>query len=158
VHTSFLISVVPVVILSSNAALPATVITVYICLSSLPHANLRWTFGPLGRWVVSPACHRLHHATEGRIDVNLGTVFTFWDVLTGRAVFPERGADPIATGLVGRPVPVEQGDRPGGGLAVLGVQLVEPFVKPSSSVTVAPAWSGPSPAAPPPPRERQSTP
>jgi sterol desaturase/sphingolipid hydroxylase (fatty acid hydroxylase superfamily) len=181
VHTSFLISVVPVVILSSNATLPATVITVYICLSSLPHANLRWTFGPLGRWVVSPAYHRLHHATEGRIDINLGTVFTFWDLLTRRAVFPERGADPIATGLGGRPVPVEQGTRPGGGLGVLGVQLVEPFVKTPPSVAVAPAWSGPRvtgtgpgarirppsptpaptapwPTAPASPRERQSTP
>jgi sterol desaturase/sphingolipid hydroxylase (fatty acid hydroxylase superfamily) len=164
VHTSFLISVVPVFILSSNATLPATVVTVYICLSSLPHANLRWTFGLLGRWMVSPAYHRIHHATEGRIDVNLGTVFTFWDVLTRRAVFPVRGAEPIATGLGGRPVPVEQAGGSGGWLGVLGVQLVEPFAQTSPTVRVAPAWAGPSertapPSAhPPSPTERQSTP
>jgi sterol desaturase/sphingolipid hydroxylase (fatty acid hydroxylase superfamily) len=143
VHTSFLISVVPVVILSSNATLPATVITVYICLGSLPHANLRWTFGPLGRWIVSPAYHRLHHASEGRIDVNLGTVFTFWDVLTRRAVFPVPGAEPIATGLRGRPVPVEQDTRSGGRLGVFGVQLVEPFVTPPGAAASGPAWAGP---------------
>ena len=80
VHTSFLISVIPVVVLSSNATIPATVITVYICLSSLPHANLPWTFGPLGKVIVSPAYHRLHHASKGRIDLNLGSVFTIWDV------------------------------------------------------------------------------
>ena len=34
----------------------------YGCLVTLPHANLRWTFGPLGRVLVSPAFHRLHHA------------------------------------------------------------------------------------------------
>ncbi len=145
VHTSFLISVLPVVVLSSNAALPATVITVYICLSSLPHANLRWTFGPLGRVIVSPAYHRLHHAAEGRIDINLGTLFTFWDVLTRRAVFPVPGAAPIATGLDRRPVPVEQ-DRPRrGALAVLGVQLAEPFLVPTgvAAGAVTPSWAGP---------------
>jgi sterol desaturase/sphingolipid hydroxylase (fatty acid hydroxylase superfamily) len=146
VHTSFLVSVVPVVVLSSNVVLPATAITIYICLSSLPHANLRWTFGPLGRVVVSPAYHRLHHATEGRTDVNLGTVLTLWDVLTHRAAFPVRGAEPNATGLAGRPVPVEQ-DGPGRRtLAVLGAQLSEPFV----AVPFAALRSGSLPPIPPP--------
>jgi sterol desaturase/sphingolipid hydroxylase (fatty acid hydroxylase superfamily) len=129
VHTSFLISVVPVVVLSANVALPATVITVYVCLSSLPHANLRWTFGPLGKLMVSPAYHRLHHASEGRIDVNLGSVLTVWDVLSHRAVFPKRGDPPIETGLHGRLVPVEQSGPVHRPLGVLGVQLIEPFVR-----------------------------
>ena len=148
VHTSFLIALIPVVMLSSTAVIPATVITAYICLSSLPHANLRWTFGPLGRVMVSPAYHRLHHAAEGRIDVNLGTVFTFWDVLTGRAVFPVRGARPIPTGLDRRQIPVEQ-SRAGSGvigpldtLSVLGVQLAEPFFSPLGVAPGSPSWSG----------------
>jgi hypothetical protein len=61
---------------------------------------------------VSPAYHRLHHATEGRIDVNLGTVLTIWDVATKRAVCPVRGAPPIPTGLSGRRVPSSRSDRP----------------------------------------------
>jgi sterol desaturase/sphingolipid hydroxylase (fatty acid hydroxylase superfamily) len=128
VHTSFLISVLPVVVLSSNATLPATVITVYICLSSLPHANLRWTFGPLGKVIVSPAYHRLHHASKGRIDLNLGSVFTIWDVMTRRAVFPVPAAEPIATGLYRRPVPIEQAERAWAPLHVLGLQLADPFL------------------------------
>ena len=127
VHTSFLISVIPVVVLSSNATIPATVITVYICLSSLPHANLPWTFGPLGKVVVSPAYHRLHHASQGRIDLNLGTVFTIWDVVTRGAVFPVGGAEPMATGLHRRPVPIEQVGPAWEPLHVLGQQLADPF-------------------------------
>jgi sterol desaturase/sphingolipid hydroxylase (fatty acid hydroxylase superfamily) len=147
VHASFLVSVIPVVVLSSSVALPATAVTAYICLSSLPHANLRWSFGPLGKVVVSPAYHRLHHATEGRIDVNLGTVLTVWDVLTDRAVFPVRGAEPNATGLAGRPVPVEQEGPDHRPIAVLGVQLTEPFVappylSPSPPSTARPSESG----------------
>ena len=135
VHTSFLISVIPVVVLSSNATVPATVITVYICLSSLPHANLPWTFGPLGKVIVSPAYHRLHHASKGRIDLNLGSVFTIWDVMTRRAVFPVGGAEPIATGLDRRPVPIEQAQPAWAPLHVLGLQLADPFlVAPGGSV------------------------
>jgi hypothetical protein len=131
-----LISVIPAVVLSSNATIPATVITVYICLSSLPHANLPWTFGPLGKVIVSPAYHRLHHASKGRIDLNLGSVFTIWDVMTRRAVFPVGGAEPIATGLHRRPVPIEQARPAWVPLHVLGLQLADPFlVAPDRSVT-----------------------
>jgi hypothetical protein len=31
-------------------------------ISALQHANLRWTFGPAGRVLASPAYHRLHHS------------------------------------------------------------------------------------------------
>jgi sterol desaturase/sphingolipid hydroxylase (fatty acid hydroxylase superfamily) len=141
VHASFVISVIPVVMLSSNTAVPATVITVYICLSSLPHANLRWTFGPLGRLFVSPAYHRLHHTTQGRLDVNLGTVLTIWDVATKRAVFPVRGAPPIPTGLSGRQVPVEQARSSHQPLDVLGIQLIEPFFSPPVPHPGSPSWA-----------------
>ncbi len=147
VHASFVISVIPVVMLSSTVVVPVTVITAYICLSSLPHANLRWTFGPLGKVVVSPAYHRLHHAAVGRIDVNLGTVFTFWDVATKRAVFPVSGARPIATGLDRRPIPVEQSGASPAPLRVLGAQLAEPFFAPPKTKAASPSRSGHGPAA-----------
>ena len=76
-------------------------ITIYVCIGTLQHANLRWTFGPVGRVLVSPAYHRLHRAPDIQ-DVNLGVVLTIWDVLAGCARFPSR------TGLDGRPVPAEQ--------------------------------------------------
>jgi len=64
-------------------------ITIYICVGTLQHANLRWTFGPLGRVLVSPAYHRLHHAPDIQT-ANLGVVFTIWDVVAGWATFPSR--------------------------------------------------------------------
>ena len=130
VHVSFLISAIPILAISSNAATPAVVLTVYACLGALPHANVRWTYGPVGRVLISPAYHRIHHSAIGRIDINLGTVFTVWDLLSRRAVFPRppaRGGLP--TGLAGRPVPVEQaGGRPRLARTFLS-QWAEPFTQ-----------------------------
>jgi len=102
------------------------VITVYVCIGTLQHANLRWTFGPVGRVLVSPAYHRLHHAPDSQA-VNLGVVLTIWDVLAGYARFPAHGGAAGRTGLDGRPVPVEQDDSAGPVLRLLAGQLTEPF-------------------------------
>jgi sterol desaturase/sphingolipid hydroxylase (fatty acid hydroxylase superfamily) len=53
------------------------VLTAYSGLGALPHANVRWTYGRAGKVLISPACHRIHHAASGRLDINLGTVFPF---------------------------------------------------------------------------------
>jgi sterol desaturase/sphingolipid hydroxylase (fatty acid hydroxylase superfamily) len=132
VHISFLISAIPILAVEANAATPATVLTIYACLGALPHANVRWTYGPVGRFLISPAYHRLHHSAAGRLDINLGTVFSFWDVLSRRAVFPARqSARQVGiTGLAGRPVPVEQASaRPQFARTMLS-QLAEPFTTP----------------------------
>jgi len=129
VHVSFLLSAVPILAVGTNAVTPTAVFTVYACLGALPHANVPWTYGRAGRILISPAYHRIHHSATGRLDINLGTVFAFWDVLSRRAVFPGRTADQevIETGLAGRPVPVEQsGRRPRLGRSMLR-QLAEPF-------------------------------
>ena len=134
VHVSFLISAIPILAVESNAATPAAVLTAYACLGALPHANVRWTYGRAGRVLISPAYHRLHHAATGRIDINLGTVFAVWDMLSRRAVFPAAGAarQVCATGLAGRPVPVEQtGSRPRFARTMLS-QLAEPFTATST--------------------------
>jgi sterol desaturase/sphingolipid hydroxylase (fatty acid hydroxylase superfamily) len=130
VHVSFLLSAVPILAVEANTATPAVVLTVYACLGALPHANVRWTYGPVGRIMISPAYHRIHHSATGRLDINLGTVFAIWDMLSRRAVFPARAAADrtvIETGLSGRPVPVEQsGSRLRLGRTMLS-QLAEPF-------------------------------
>ena len=117
VHVSFLISAIPILAVASKRGHPGAVLTIYACLGALPHANVRWTYGKLGRILISPAYHRLHHSATGRLDINLGTVFTIWDMLSRRAVFPAAGRRPgRPTGLAGRPVPVEQsGDRAASG-------------------------------------------
>lgn len=129
VHTvSFVAAAVPVVALMGARPLAPVLISVYLCLGAVPHANVRWSFGPLGRILVSPAYHRRHHAADGPYDVNLGIVLTVWDVLARRAVFPARGDMPCRTGLNGRPIPVEQHAagrlRP---FRLLAGQLLEPF-------------------------------
>jgi sterol desaturase/sphingolipid hydroxylase (fatty acid hydroxylase superfamily) len=127
VQVSFLLTAVPILAITHNAVTPAVVLTVYACLGALPHANVRWTYGKLGAVVISPAYHRLHHSATGRLDINLGTVFPFWDALSRRAVFPAAGKAVIPTGLSGRPVPVEQsGDRPRLARTFL-TQWAEPF-------------------------------
>ena len=124
--TGFLLATVPVVALMPTRPIAPVLITCYVCVGTLQHANLRWSFGPLGRVVVSPAYHRLHHARESQA-VNLGVVLTIWDVLAGRAVFPGRGAAAARTGLAGRPVRVEQDGAAGPALLLLAEQLIEPF-------------------------------
>jgi sterol desaturase/sphingolipid hydroxylase (fatty acid hydroxylase superfamily) len=124
--TGFLLATVPVVVLMPTRPIAPVVITVYVCIGTLQHANLCWTFGPLGRVLVSPAYHRLHHAPDAQA-VNLGVVLTIWDVLAGYARFPARGDAVGRTGLDGRPVPVEQDDSAGPALRLLAGQLIEPF-------------------------------
>jgi sterol desaturase/sphingolipid hydroxylase (fatty acid hydroxylase superfamily) len=124
-------SLLPALVLGASGAAPAIAIVVYGCLITLPHANLRWRFGPLGRVFVSPAYHRLHHAAtfiDDRGTVNFGFVLVCWDQLIRRAVFPTN-ATPIATGISGRPVPVEQARSAGAAPLVVMAQLAQPFAR-----------------------------
>jgi sterol desaturase/sphingolipid hydroxylase (fatty acid hydroxylase superfamily) len=124
--TGFLLATIPVVVLMPARPIAPVLITIYVCIGTLQHANLRWTFGPLGRVIVSPAYHRLHHAPDTQ-DVNLGVVLTIWDVLAGLARFPSRTESAGRTGLDGRPVPVEQDSAAAPALLLLAGQLAEPF-------------------------------
>jgi sterol desaturase/sphingolipid hydroxylase (fatty acid hydroxylase superfamily) len=124
--TGFVLAAVPVVALMPTRPIAPVLITIYVCIGTLQHANIRWTFGPLGRVLVSPAYHRLHHARDTQ-HVNLGVVLTIWDTLAGRARFPSRSDGVGRTGLDGRPVPVEQDESAGSPLLLLAGQLIEPF-------------------------------
>ena len=128
VHVSFLLTAVPILAISSNATTPTVIFTIYACLGALPHANVPWTYGPVGRLFISPAYHRIHHQATGRLDINLGTAFAIWDAMSRRAVFPKAGEAACVTGLSGRPIPVEQGaaGAPGVIRAFL-IQWTEPF-------------------------------
>jgi len=124
--TGFLLATIPVVVLMPTRPIAPVLITTYVCIGTLQHANLRWTFGPLGRVIVSPAYHRLHHAPDTQ-GLNLGVVLTIWDVLARCARFPARGGPVGRTGLDGRPVPVEQADSARPALLLMAEQLTEPF-------------------------------
>jgi sterol desaturase/sphingolipid hydroxylase (fatty acid hydroxylase superfamily) len=124
--TGFVLATIPAVALMPGRPIAPVLITIYVCIGTLQHANLRWTFGPAGRVIVSPAYHRLHHAREDQ-SINLGVVLTIWDVLAGCARFPSRSDAAGRTGLDGRPVPVEQDGAAAPGPLLLAGQLIEPF-------------------------------
>lgn len=57
--------------------------------SSLVHANLNWTFGPLRYVLASPVFHRWHHTSEGEaIDQNFAPTLPILDVLFGTFHMP----------------------------------------------------------------------
>ena len=70
----------------------------------LLHANLRWTYGPLGRILNSPAAHRWHHHPEIGRDHNFSVgILTLFDVLFGTFHLPP-GECPTVAGT-GAPMP-----------------------------------------------------
>ncbi len=82
------------------------------------HANLRFDFGPLERFVVLPRFHHWHHAAaDAARDRNFAVHLPWLDSLFGSSYLPEN-AWPDRYGIEGDPVP------PG----YLG-QLTYPFVK-----------------------------
>src|SRR5712692_3880091 len=64
--TGFLLATVPVVALMPTRPMAPALITIYVCIGTFQHANLRWTFGPVGRVLVSPAYRPGRPADPGR--------------------------------------------------------------------------------------------
>jgi sterol desaturase/sphingolipid hydroxylase (fatty acid hydroxylase superfamily) len=137
IHVSYLIALLPGIVLVANGALPATLLVIYGGVVAFAHSNTNLGFGPFGRIFVSPNFHRIHHQLDGPQDVNLGFALTIWDQLFRRAVFPTEATIRTDTGLPGRPLVVEQaGDRPRH-LSVFAAQLVAPF-RPMNELTDLP--------------------
>jgi len=99
IHVSYLMTLVPGIVLIANGAVPTTLLVAYAGFVAFEHSNTNLGFGPLGRIFVSPNYHRIHHRLEGRQDVNLGFALTIWDQLFHRAVFPTKETIRADTGL-----------------------------------------------------------
>jgi sterol desaturase/sphingolipid hydroxylase (fatty acid hydroxylase superfamily) len=127
IHVSYLITLLPGVVLIANGTIPTTMLVVYAAIVAFEHSNTNLGFGPLGRIFVSPNYHRIHHRLEGRQDVNLGFALTIWDQMSHRAIFPTPATIRMDTGLPGRPLTVEQAGARARHLRVLMAQLVGPF-------------------------------
>jgi sterol desaturase/sphingolipid hydroxylase (fatty acid hydroxylase superfamily) len=56
------------------------------------HANINWRFGPLEKWLASPAFHHWHHSNESleSIDKNYAAIFPWIDRLFGTLHLPSR--------------------------------------------------------------------
>ena len=127
IHVSYLIALVPGIVLIANGAVPTTLLVAYGAFVAFEHSNTNLGFGVLERVFVSPNYHRIHHRLEGAQDVNVGFALTIWDQLAHRAVFPTEETIRADTGLPGRPLAVEHaGERPHH-LKVMAAQLVGPF-------------------------------
>ena len=127
IHVSYVLAVVPALVLLANGELPTVLLVLYGGSVAFAHSNTNLSFGPLERVFVSPNYHRIHHRMRGPQDVNLGFTLTIWDQLTHRAVFPTSETISADTGLLERPLRVEQqGARPHH-LTVLAAQLIGPF-------------------------------
>jgi sterol desaturase/sphingolipid hydroxylase (fatty acid hydroxylase superfamily) len=127
IHVSYLIALIPGIVLVANGAVTTTLLVVYAAVVAFEHSNTNLSFGPLNRIFCSPNYHRIHHRVEGRQDVNLGFALTVWDQLSGRAVFPTKETIRIDTGLPGRPLAVEQSAPRARHLSVFVAQLLGPF-------------------------------
>ena len=127
IHVSYLIALVPGIVLVANGALPTTLLVIYGGVVAFAHSNTNLGFGPLERVFVSPNYHRIHHQLNGPQDVNLGFALTVWDQMSRRAMFPTPETIRADTGLAGRPLIVEQSTQRPRHLAVFAAQLVAPF-------------------------------
>jgi sterol desaturase/sphingolipid hydroxylase (fatty acid hydroxylase superfamily) len=143
IHVSYLITLIPGIILVANGAVPITLLVVYAGVVAFEHSNTNLSYGPLNRILVSPNYHRIHHRLEGRQDVNLGFALTIWDQLSHRAVFPTKDTIRIDTGLPGRPLVVEQTAQRPRHFTVMGAQLLAPFRPLSGRAEVDNGPSGP---------------
>ena len=138
IHVSYLIALVPGIVLVANGALPTALLVAYGGVVAFAHSNTNLGFGPLERIFVSPNYHRIHHQLDGPQDINLGFALTIWDQMFKRAVFPTPETIRIDTGLRGRPLIVEQSGQRPRHLSVLAAQLVAPF-RPITGSTQPPA-------------------
>ncbi len=112
----------PPLMFGQNAIFLVFVLTVV----HLQHSHAWMTFQPLGKWLLSPAHHQIHHSTDpAHFGKNLGSCLAVWDRLFGTLHVPDArpagltfGADtpdphsltggfatPFVEAFTGRPIP-----------------------------------------------------
>jgi sterol desaturase/sphingolipid hydroxylase (fatty acid hydroxylase superfamily) len=99
-----LVLIPPAALLGFPAQATLGVIWAQTALNTLAHADLGWSYGPLGFLFVSPRHHRLHHSEDAAVSQrNYGIFFSFWDYLFGTTA--PNTARPERFGLAGDTVP-----------------------------------------------------
>jgi sterol desaturase/sphingolipid hydroxylase (fatty acid hydroxylase superfamily) len=64
------------------------------------HTNLWVNLGPVGRIIITPNYHRIHHGAMGLSAKNLGFLFPIWDKIFGTYVDPQSMGKDIPIGSV----------------------------------------------------------
>ena len=55
--------------------------------SNLRHSHVKWRWGRLEKWFISPVQHQIHHSTNPQhFDKNFGTALAVWDRLFGSLI------------------------------------------------------------------------
>lgn len=81
---SHLVDAIPVILLGFPAWAVVASALIRAWWGYFIHADLPWTLGPVGKVLISPAAHRLHHIDDERLmGQNFGGFFTLWDRVFG---------------------------------------------------------------------------
>ena len=79
-------------------------VVIVVLQATFIHANVRWSFPRLQKWIATPQFHHWHHTAEpDSVDRNFCVHTPLWDRVFGTAWLPGRW--PEAYGLVERDVP-----------------------------------------------------
>lgn len=81
----------------------AVFLLLWLAIGHLQHSNVWLTLpGPLGRWLLSPAHHQIHHSTDpADFGKNLGSFLTLFDWMFGTLRHPSRTREPLTFGVEG---------------------------------------------------------
>jgi sterol desaturase/sphingolipid hydroxylase (fatty acid hydroxylase superfamily) len=123
------IRTLPLMLLTPGLVVFGVFNTVALIHFRLYHCPIRSNYGPLRYILVTPQSHRIHHASDPRLqNSNFGIFFSVWDHIFGTQ---HRAYDQyeIPLGLQDSMFPVEQDASMGGFAAVYAAQLVYPFVR-----------------------------
>jgi sterol desaturase/sphingolipid hydroxylase (fatty acid hydroxylase superfamily) len=93
---------VPVLLLGFPMEVYAALSPIFVVHTLLLHANLRWSFGPLGYVIASPRFHRRHHARSLPV-ANFAGIFSLYDLVFRTFDLPKE--DVGTFGIVERDVP-----------------------------------------------------
>lgn len=113
IHVSYPVALIPGIVLVAHGVVSTALLVAYASFVALEYSNSNLGFRRLEKIFVSPNYRRIHHKLDGPQDVKLGFALTIWDQISQRARFPTEETIRTDTGLVGRPLGVEQSaDRP----------------------------------------------
>ena len=85
------LTVVPLFLLGFSEAAVGVYVVVVVVQATFIHANVRWEFPQLQRWVATPCYHHWHHAAEPQaVDKNFSVHSPLWDRVFGTYYMPGR--------------------------------------------------------------------
>lgn len=96
---------IPLFLAGFSEAAIASYLVIVVIQATFIHANVRWEFRLIQKWIATPCFHHWHHAAESQaIDRNFAVHTPIWDRLFGTCYLPGRW--PYSYGLCGeRDVP-----------------------------------------------------